>query len=456
MKLAVAVPIFVLLAASPALAVDGCPIAPSTTYTPDDTGITVLFDSMIASNGPSTDCNLVTPNKEVPEVPPAGTISAYAADYRGFVAQGDRATLTVTESGVTRTVVINPTDDDFEDKMLHSYVGTDANGDIRSDISLGLVSPDDASVATVESVDYLLLATTTVGDQSDSLDQVSAAQTAVITHLNTTAGLVLGVDKPLERDNEIGLLGAVGSHTVGATGHYNFGDGFSVDGGVTVFDQSAGGASASGVLLGGKATYVTPDDGSGFRWLGSAGVTAAPNMTMRFSRDYLNTANDTMVSGDGSGNGNLIGIWVEGGVLVAPAPDNEIVFSASLARNWLNFDYAEEQTDTNPFALSIDDATSTYDTVKAKAAWTAQITPDVDLTVHGAVGYINANDDVTADVALVGPLTVGGQSEAFIEYGARVGWSFADQARWDVFALGSTGAESGTHVQVGTAVSMKF
>ena len=158
----------------------------------------------------------------------------------------------------------------------------------------------------------------------------------------------------------------------------------------------------------------------------------------------------------GSGSGNLFGIWVEAGALVAPAPDNEILFSASLSRNWLNFDYAEEQTDTNPFALSIDDATSTYDTLKAKAAWTTALAQDVDLTLHGAVGYINANDDLTGDVALVGAMTVGGQSEAFVEYGARLGWSFAENARWDVFALGSTGAETGTHAQIGTAVSMKF
>jgi hypothetical protein len=453
MKLPITFAAFVLLA-SPAFAacVDVQPNDP--TYVDDPPTASVFFDSFFINSADTTaNCALTTPAREGGPVPPAGEISAYSADYRGAVGPDRPATLTVTESGVTRSVILPA---DYEGTMLHSYVGTDADGNLNSDITLTVPGNDEDLAAQLESVDYLLLATTTVGDQSFSLSDVSTARTAVVTHLNSTTGIVLGANEPLDRQTEVSAFGAVGSHTVGASGHFNLGDGFSFDGGVALFDQSVGGATSNGVLLGGKATYLQPDDGAGFRWLGSAGVMAAPGLGLSFSREYLNTATDTMVSGDGSGNGNLFGVWVEAGALVAPAPDNEILFSASLARNWLNFDYAEKQTDTNPFALSIDDATSTYDTIKAKAAWTTQISQDVDLTLHGAVGYINANDDLTGDVALVGPLTVGGQSEAFVEYGARVGWSFAQEARWDVFALGSTGAETGTHAQIGTSVSMKF
>ena len=453
MKLPITFAAFVLMA-SPAMAacLDVQPNAP--TYVDDPATASVLFDSFVINSGDTSQtCDLSIPSRDGAPVPPEGEISAFSADYRGFVGPDRPATLTVTENGVTRSVVLAP---DSENTLLRTYVGTDADGNLNSDITMTVAGNDQDVAGVIESVDYLLLATTTVDDQFFSLEQVSTARTAVVTHLNSTTGLVLGANEPLDRDDEVTAFGAVGSHTVGARGHFNLGDGFSVDGGVALFDQSVGGASSSGVLLGGRATYLQPEDGSSFRWLGSAGVMAAPGMGLSFSREYLNTATDTMVTGDGSGNGNLFGIWVEAGALVAPAPDNEIVFSASLARNWLNFDYAEQQTDTNPFALTIDDATSTYDTLKAKAAWTTQISPDIDLTLHGAVGYINANDDLTGDVALVGAMTVGGQSEAFVEYGARLGWSFAENARWDVFALGSTGAETGTHAQIGTAVSMKF
>ncbi len=442
------------LMATPAFAACGDVLPNTPTYVDDPPTASVIFDSFVINHTEtSLNCALETPGRDGAPVPPAGEISAYSADYRGFVGPDRPATLTVTESGVTRTVVLDP---DFNDIMLHSYVGTDADGDLNSDITLTVAGNDQDLAAQLDSVDYLLLATTTVDAQILSLEDVSTARTGIVTHLNATSGLLFGANEPLERDSEVGVFGAVGSHIVGATGHFDLGDGFSVDGGVAMFDQSVGGASTSGALLGGKATWLQPDDGSSFRWLGSAGFTAAPGMSMSFSRDYLNTATDMMVSGDGSGHGNLFGIWAEAGVLVAPAPDNEIVFSASLARNWLNFDYAEEQTDENPFALSIDDAISTYDTVKAKAAWTAALAEDIDLTLHGAVGYLNAHDDLDGDVALVGALSAGGVSEAFVEYGARVGWTFAEDARWDVFALGSTGAQTGTHTQIGTAVSMKF
>ena len=454
MKLPLTFTAFALLA-TPGFAacVDVQPNAP--TYVDDPPTASVIFDSfVINSTDTSLNCALETPGREGAPVPPAGEISAYSADYRGFVGPDRPATLTVTENGVTRTVVLDP---DFSDVMLHSYVGTDADGDLNSDITLTVEGNDQDLAAGLDSVDYLLLATTTVDAQIVSLEDVSVARTGVVTHLNATTGLLFGGNQPLDRETEVGAFGAVGSHTVGANGHFNLGDGFSLDAGAAIFDQSVGGASTSGVLLGGKATWLQPDDGGGFRWLGSAGVMAAPGMSLSFSRDYLNIApGGGTISGDGSGSGNLFGIWAEAGVLVAPAPDNGIMFSASLARNWLNFDYAERQTDENPFALSIDDAVSTYDTVKAKAAWTAAIAEDIDLTLHGAVGYLNAYDDLDGDVALVGALTAGGVSEAFVEYGARVGWSFAEDARWDVFALGSTGAETGTHAQIGTAISMKF
>ena len=151
----------------------------------------------------------------------------------------------------------------------------------------------------------------------------------------------------------------------------------------------------------------------------------------------------------------MIGIWVEGGVLVAPDANNDIIFSASYARNWLNFgDVSEEQTDANPFALSVG-STSTYDTIKAKAAWTTAITSDVDLTVHAAVGQVFAGD-LTTDVALIGPLTVGGQDETFAEYGARLGWDITEATQVGAFVVGSTGSATGTHFQVGADVSMKF
>jgi hypothetical protein len=463
LKLPVTFVAFALLA-TPALAApaDGCGAGdePVILQSFDNTGITVAFSGMFTEPGDGVTCSFETGTIVVPDTP-SDAIYAYSSDYRALGEDGDTISLQVDENGNSASVTV-PAPTDFSDAViLHSYLGVGYGGTIATDVAFQLDSPDPASNAELLGVDYGLLGYTTISDQERSLEQVSSAQTAVVTHLNTTAGLIVGTNQPLDRPDQVGLIGAVGSHTVGVTGHLNLGDGFSLDGGAAIFEQSTGGASIGGVLLGGKASYLEPESGSGFRLLGNAGVTAAPGMSMSFSRSYtLFGAGDDFaplpVTENATGNGTMIGAFLEGGVLVAPDPNNEIVFSASYARNWLTFDgVSEEQSDTNPFAASFDDALA-YDTIKAKAAWTTSITDDVKLTAHGAIGYLFAPDEVVTNVALIGPLTVSGQDEIFAEYGARLGWDVTETTQVGAFVVGSSGSESGTHVQVGADVSMKF
>lgn len=447
----------VSLLASPAMAAPCFSALPSF----DNSNINVSFADMVASPGAGASCNVVTDPVVInnDDSTPDGAIYAYSSDYRVDSADGDTVHLETTENGITRTATAPGSNDDSV--YVRHYVGVIKGDSLQSDIELNVDSPED-NTAELVSLDYNFLGYTTLDEQTDSLAQLSEARTAVVTHLNTTAGLIVGANQPLERDNQIGLIGAIGSYTVGVTGHYNFGDGFSFDGGGALFEQSVGGATSSGVLLGGKASYLQPEDGSAFRLLGNAGLSVAPNASMSFSREYTlfgagDNFSDVPATGTASGNGTMIGAWIEGGMLVAPDPNNEIVFTASYARNWLSLDgVTEEQSDSNPFAVSMNDATYTYDILKAKAAWTTSITPDVDLTAHGAIGYVFAPGDLETEVALVGPLSVGGQDEAFAEYGARLGWNATDTTQLGAFVVGSTGSVTGTHFQVGADVSMKF
>lgn len=456
MRLPITFAAFVLMA-SPALAAPCFSAFPSF----DNSNINVSFTDMVALPGAGVSCNVVTDPVIInnDDSTPDGAIYAYSSEYRVDSATGDTIHLETTENGITRTATVPGSDSDSS--YVRNYAGVIKGDSLQSDIVLDVDSPDD-NPAELVSLDYNFLGYTTLDEQGASLEQISAAQTAVVTHLNATTDLIVGANRPLERDNQIGLIGAVGSHTVGVTGHYNFGDGFSFDGGAALFDQSVGGAATSGVLLGGKVNYLQPEDGGSFRLLGNAGLSVTPNASMSFSRDYTlfgagDNFSDVATSGTASGNGTMIGAWVEGGVLIAPDANNQVVFSASYARNWLSLDgVAEDQTDSNPFAASMDDATYTYDTIKAKAAWTALIAPDVDLTAHGAIGYVFAADDLVTDVALVGPLTVGGQDETFAEYGARVGWNITESTQLGAFVVGSSGSVTGTHVQIGADVSMKF
>lgn len=446
---------FLVLASSSAALAADCADGFGTTISSDKLTGSFIFTpgNNQVSGGSNTTCTI---SADMPL--PSGSYGVYKVDTSGSLSleAGETATYTVTYDGGAPQALVY-TGEAFENVAHTSYFGTGLVGTSGFNAEFDLsVDGAPASEATTESVE-VLAGYTTWDSQIASLENVSIARTGIVTALNTTAGLVLGTNQPVERPTEMGLLGALGSATVGGFAHVNLDGGFSLDAGITSFTHSVDGQStSSGLVLGGQGRYVAPDSGSGFRWLASAGVNYAPELQMGFTRSY----SDGSLAGTtttGSASGSMVGIWLEGGVLVAPTPTDEIVFSASIGRNWLNtVDYAEELGGLNLFALSSDDATSTYDTIKAKAAWTTEIAPEFDLTLHGAVGYLSANDGLTADIAFVDTLTVGGQSEAFVEYGARLGWAFAEQARWDVFALGSTGAESGTHVQVGTAVSMKF
>lgn len=428
------------------------PGLPDTVVAPDNGSATVFPDGFSVSGGSADTCTVT--NLAVPI--PAGHYGVYKVDGRGFTAQnaGEKTTYTVTYGSDTQDATIDG--EYVGDTVFTHYFGTGLGPVSDFDAEFGLeVDGDGASSSELDSID-ILAGYTTLDEQYASLGQLSTARTGIITALNTTTGLILGANQRADRPSEFGALGAYGSYTVGGYGHFDLGEGFTADLGAAAFDQSVGDGAASGVLLGGQARYIQPDNGAGMRWLGSAGASFSPDMAMTFSRNYPDGSTEG-TSASGSTSGSMVGIWLEGGVLIAPTPTDELIFSASLGRNWLNTDaYSETLGEDNLFALSTDSATSTYDTIKAKAAWTTEISPEFDLTLHGAVGYISANDSLTGDVAFVDTLTVGGQSEAFVEYGARVGWSFAQDARWDVYALGSTGAESGTHFQVGTAASMKF
>ncbi len=429
-----------------ALADDGCPDG-SVDILPNGDVTSVFFDVFVATPAVSASCTLV-----VPMLLPENTFAVYSADYRGFVNPDDTGTLTIENGGNTDQFTIEGAPDDF---VRTNYVGTNSDGNIVSDITLDLDSTDNGSAAALDTIDYLELGRTTLESVEGSLDDIATGRTGIVTHLSATANLLVGGNQPFERESSFGAIGALGSHTLGVTGHYNLGEGISLDGGAALLGQSVDGTSANGFLIGGEAKYLQPDSAA-LRLFAGAGFNAAPGMGLTFTRFYDDNSPDgATVVADTSGS--LFSVYAEGGALFAPDPSNEIVFSASLTHSWLAVDgYTETFSEDNLFPASFEDSDGSYDTIKAKAAWTTKVGPDVDVTLTGAVGQTFANDDVDADVMFVGPVSVGGQSELFAEYGARVGWDFGAGANWSVFAQGSTGAASGTHMQAGTTVSLEF
>lgn len=422
--------------------------------TPDKSTYSVPFFSFGATpNDPGT-CDLPVPVEGVPE----GSIAVYLADYTGFVIDEATARLRIEHDGVVEEVDINGLADG---SVYTHYIGSGLNGKIQSDITLSVPFYDsdlytgDDPLAELGAVDYVEAARTTLAEVDASVGRLALGMTSVVTHLGTTSRLLTGVNQPFERPDSIGLIGAVGSGTFGVTAHAGLGDGFSVDAGGAWTSHSVDGSGVSGGLASANLRYSAPGYDS-FQPYAQIGVTAAPGLQMSFSRSYDDNTEDGAAASS-STSGSLYGVEIEGGVMLAPDPDNQIVFSATLGHSWLGVDaFSETMSEDNLFAASMDDQTLDFSTIKAGAAWTTNLTPELDLTLHGGVGRTIAPDSVAANVMFVGDVDVAGRDESFAEYGARLGWAVTDAITADAFVLGTTGELSGTHVQAGSALRIRF
>jgi hypothetical protein len=427
----------------------------SFSITPFGDDYSVLFDQMVATQSTPAICNDLTVANAVAPV----VVGVYSAEYRGgFDDTAAVGRLTVSQDGVviaSSTSLDDPEAPGVGNLFYRHLIGTDSNGDIKSDIELELLqSATSFDTVTLDTVDYSLLATANLSDVQISIDQLSAAHTALVTHLNATADLLTGAGHPLDEHDGVSVFGGVGSFTTGATGLRSLGNGLTVLGGAATFSQSAGGAAATGLLFSGSLRYLSPDQIM-VRPYGEIGLITAPAMGLSFTRSYVTSDGTTTVSG--STTGTLLGGFLKGGALVAPDENNEVVLSATLAEDWLTTGaYAETLDGSNLFAATTPAQSSSFDTIKAGVDWTTKVAPKTKLTLSGAIGRTIAETPVSADIAFAGAFSGAPVSETFAEYGVRVGYDIDAAQSVGAFLHGSTGQISGSHVQVGGDYHVNF
>ncbi|HZP18973.1 MAG TPA: hypothetical protein VFB16_02085 [Bauldia sp.] len=296
----------------------------------------------------------------------------------------------------------------------------------------------------------------TQGSVNGSLGDVAGEHSGITTHLTSTADLMLGFVDPLEGGSDAGAFAAAGSVTLGARGKYNLGDGFSLIGGAAYVEQSAGGASVSGAaLIDAALRYVRPGD-AGLRPFGEVAAWGSPSLDMHFTRRYLNGSAPAV--GEGDASGAAAGLSLRAGMLYSPRPTDELVFSATLARNWLSVGaYSEALGPANPFPASFAAATDRTNLFKAGVAWTRKLSPKLDFTLSAAVGRsFGGAHDVSASITGFGGLTGSAGDYTFGEFGARAGWKVKGSLSLDAFLVSTTGPAIGTHTQVGGGLSIAF
>ena len=346
------------------------------------------------------------------------------------------------------------TGDDGLEFFTSDFVGT-SDGNLDSTISLRLRQiRRSQSQFTLDTVDYLELARTTTADIQAASNEFAANHTSLITHLNGTADLLTGAGEKFDAPDHFGPFAAIGSFNVGVTGRKNLDNGLSLQGGAAAIDQSAGGASARGLLLSGSLRYLTPDS-SMFRPFVEVGLTSAPVLDLTFTR-HTKTSAGTQTS-TGTALGMTFGGYLKGGVLVAPDASNEIVFSASIGKDWLHTGaYTETVTASSLFAATAAAQDSSFDTAKAGIDWTTAVTPQIEVTLSGALGATIAENDVQSNVAFAGAFNGAAKTELFAQYGARASYALDPASSIGGFVHGTTGQYSGTHIQVGGTYHVRF
>jgi len=298
------------------------------------------------------------------------------------------------------------------------------------------------------------------GQQSvdNSLAQLADQQNSVPAQLGGTADLLLGELQPIEEDGYGQIFGSVGSFTLGGHGRYNAGNGLSVLGGAALVDQSVAGASAGGPLFGVAVRYVAPVqlDTLALKPFAEGGLWTAPSLSMHFSRSYANGSG--VATGESDASGSAFSFYGRAGVLVTPTLDDELAFSVTLARNWLNVGaHSETLSAGNPFPASFEASSSGSTEIKGTAQWTRHLDSTLNLTLSASAGRsVGGTNAVTGDVSGFGVLTGTTGDYTFGEVGAKLDWKFSEAASAQGFVLSRFSNGIGVHTQFGAGLSMAF
>jgi hypothetical protein len=449
MKRLVLVTAALLCSSAGVQAATNCDVNPSTpVYAPDDSAISVLFDLFFAEAGNAANCNLSIDAKQDGSNDP-DIFAVYRADYQGFLDAGETAHFRVKHDGRTDEEDVEGLKDVGDDFFQH-YIGKDEDGKITSRMRL---TTDAEFGAFVDTLDYTLQGTMSRDQAEASLADLGQAEAAMVTHLGATSGLLTGGNLALEGDNELRVLGGVGSYMLGSNLRYNLSDGFSVLAGVSLVDQGAGGARYTGGLGAAALRFVEPG-GTSQRFFGEAGVDGGV-MRMSFSRTYTDTTGTQTVTG--TGNGGMGAIYLRGGLLFQLDESNEVVLSATARQSFIGFgDYRETVSAGNLFAADLSGQVAGFTSVKLAADWTAALAADLDLTAHLGVGTTMANQRTSAYILGGGTTTGGFANTVFAELGAGLAWHITPDSTIEGFVQASTGTGIGTHAQIGAAYRMKF
>ena len=361
---------------------------------------------------------------------------------------------------------------------LESAEGVSANGQII----VGTLSNDDGSKRNAYVVRYIdgtvppvtdpvvvppvplpptppvIAGITTPGSVQTSVDALERNRQGLMTQQEGFVAALLGDNSSIGGGgSDAGAFASAGSAAGGTAGRVNFGNGFSLFGGLSVAAEDYTRMRMRNVVtLAGAGRYVFPISAQASLF-GEIGGWFSPSGRYRFERLYANGAGTAI--GVGNTSGTQTYFFGRLGAAFNATKDDEIAASFELGRQSFHTRGDIEQIQVNnPFNAAVPGATDTMSVGKARLQWTHNFSAEIDTTIWAGIAHgFNAHTSLTAIVPGFGQIATTARSQTWAEFGARIGYHATDHITLDLFADGVSGGKgTGTRVHVGGGVKARF
>jgi probable HAF family extracellular repeat protein len=298
---------------------------------------------------------------------------------------------------------------------------------------------------------------TTTGSLQQSVNDLSNDRFGMMAQQHGLANPLLGGDKPMTNDSEVGVFGMGGSAAGGGYARYGTGGGLAILAGVSYGEEAYQDASIEDSLMGALAVRYLAPGAALWRPFAEVGGWIAPEADLEFERTYMNGAGTA--TGLGNTEGDVSYYYARAGMVFDLGNREQVVVSGEIGRERLEVDGYSETLAGNPFNAQVSSGTDEMDLAKARLAWSFALAPRVDATLWGAGVYgFNRESDLVTSVAGVGTFVPAASDDtAWAEYGARVGYAVTEAVTFDVFVNGVSGDDDiDTRVHGGAGLRYRF
>jgi probable HAF family extracellular repeat protein len=303
-------------------------------------------------------------------------------------------------------------------------------------------------------------AVTTPSSIQESVNEIAEARSALLVQEHAAAGLLLGDSLPIVQQDgvsaEISSFISVGSLEGGTSGRVNYTREFSAVAGLAYQQASYDGVKIdSSPLASIKFQYAGRNSG-GLQPFAAVGGWLAPQGTFSFLRDYDNGAGKA--HGKFDVNGDLSYLFTRIGAVAVRGLD-QIGLSGEIGWERLaTCRFNELASIANPFEAHGESATDESAVGKLHVHATHTLSSKVDVTVWGTAAMVLQNSsDFSAVVSGFGTVYPNNiEKPVWLEYGARVGYKFQDNAIVDFMVNGASGESAGSQIHAGIQLRIRF